>query len=174
MILVTVGTQLPFDRLIRIIDDAAPTLGQPVFAQTGPGSYAPQNIDWKAMVEPVVFAEMLERATLIVAHAGVGSVLMAQQYRKPIIVFPRHASLGEHRNEHQLATIVALENRPGIYVARTKEVLIDLLGQRLDAPDDSIVRPDRALMINRIQEFIAGANGGVGSKSRNGDESHGP
>ncbi len=154
MILVTVGTQLPFDRLIRIVDKIAPTLGQTVFAQTGPGSYVPQNIDWQAMVKPVDFAEILDRATLIVAHAGVGSVLMAQQHRKPIIVFPRHASLGEHRNEHQLATIVALENRPGIYVARTKEVLIDLLGQKLDAPDDTAVRPDRTLLINRIQAFI--------------------
>lgn len=160
MILVSVGTQLPFDRLIRIIDEVAPTLDEPVFAQTGPGSYEPRNIEWQAMVDPSAFADLLKEASLIVAHAGVGSVLMARQYRKPIIVFPRHASLGEHRNEHQLATIVALENQSGIYVARTKEDLLNLLSSRLEAPDDSVTSPGRTSIIKRIQSFIADASDG--------------
>ncbi|MGO7205561.1 glucuronosyltransferase, partial [Rhizobium ruizarguesonis] len=43
MILVTVGTQLPFDRLVKAVDTFATELSKPVLAQIGRGSYTPQN-----------------------------------------------------------------------------------------------------------------------------------
>ena len=46
MIFVTVGTQLPFDRLIRAVDNWAKAAGRrDVFAQIGPASYRPLHID---------------------------------------------------------------------------------------------------------------------------------
>ena len=34
---------------------------------------------------------------MIVAHAGMGTIISAMQHQKPIIIFPRIAALGEHR-----------------------------------------------------------------------------
>ena len=39
MILVTIGTQAPFDRLIKIIDDLAIDINEPVIAQVYGGQY---------------------------------------------------------------------------------------------------------------------------------------
>lgn len=157
LILVTVGTQLPFDRLIEIVDEAAPRLDRPILAQTGIGKYVPRNIDHRQMIDPVEFADILSNVSLIVAHAGIGTLLMAQKHQKPIIVFPRRASLGEHRNEHQLATVKALENREGVYVAWTGEDVVRLLGEKLAPPLPSSSDHSRMQLLDKLTSFIGDA-----------------
>ncbi|MBB3659244.1 UDP-N-acetylglucosamine transferase subunit ALG13 [Rhizobium sp. BK650] len=127
MIVVTVGTQLPFDRLIMMIDEIAPSLSEEVFSQIGAGHFKPVNHSWSANVEASEFDQKLRSCSLIVSHAGIGTVLKAYAYRKPIILVPRLSSFGEHRNDHQLATVGALKERPGIYIAESKAQLNDLL-----------------------------------------------
>ncbi len=57
-----------------------------------------------------------------------GSILTALELEKPIIIFPRRAALGEHRNEHQLATAKKFSGRTeGVYVAFDEAELIELL-----------------------------------------------
>jgi UDP-N-acetylglucosamine transferase subunit ALG13 len=46
----------------------------------------------------------MRAADAIVAHAGMGTIISALEFGKPLLVMPRLASLGEHRNDHQLAT----------------------------------------------------------------------
>lgn len=48
---------------------------------------------------------------------------------KPIIIFPRIAALGEHRNEHQLATAQKMKELGYVYVANNAEELKELLIQ---------------------------------------------
>lgn len=117
MIVVTVGMQLGFDRLIAAIDALAPGLGMPVIAQTGKGSYRPQHMEARETIAPAEFERLVERARLVVAHAGIGTVLTAARCQKPILLMPRRADLSEHRNDHQLATVRKLAERPGILVA---------------------------------------------------------
>ncbi len=105
MILVTAGTQLPFDRLIRAVDEWAARNGRTdVFAQIGPEGKEPQNIRWKRTIPPQEFRQLFEEADCIVAHAGIGTILAALELAKPIIVVPRQAALNEHRTNHQMAT----------------------------------------------------------------------
>lgn len=127
MILLTVGTQLPFDRLVQIMDTIAPELPDTIFAQIGQGEYIPRNFEYCRMALPEELAEKFGSASRIVSHAGTGSVLTARRYRKPIILFPRRASLGEHRNEHQLATCKQLNGAPGLSVAYDEAELRSLL-----------------------------------------------
>lgn len=136
MIFVTVGTQLPFDRLVKAIDELAPTLGRRVFAQTSEGRYTPRNIEWKPFIRPLEVDGFFQEADIIVAHAGIGTILTARKLGKPVIIMPRVAALGEHRNDHQQATAGQLEGRPGIHVARDEAALARLLAQPLSAPDD--------------------------------------
>lgn len=120
MILVTVGMQLAFDRLIRAVDEIAPDLDVPIIAQTGKGTYKARNIRTMESIAPSEFDGMIRDTSLIVAHAGIGTVLTAQRFRKPILLFPRRAALGEHRNDHQLATVAQLKGRPGVIVAEAE------------------------------------------------------
>lgn len=104
MILLTVGTQLPFDRLVRAVDNWCATSKQTVFGQIGPSKYTPQNFEFRDFIASYKLDELFAAADFIIAHAGMGSIISALSLSKPIIIAPRRADLGEHRNDHQLAT----------------------------------------------------------------------
>jgi UDP-N-acetylglucosamine transferase subunit ALG13 len=129
VILVTVGMQLGFDRLIEAMDRLAPALGTQVIAQTGLGKYIPQNMEAHEKIAPSEFETQVEQAEVIVSHAGIGSVLTAARFAKPIVLLPRRADLKEHRNDHQMATVRKLSGRPGILIARDETELADRIGE---------------------------------------------
>jgi UDP-N-acetylglucosamine transferase subunit ALG13 len=105
LIFVTVGTQLAFDRLIQAVDIWAGTTEQhDVFAQIGPADYTPRHIEHERFISPAECHARMVEADVIVAHAGMGTILRALELGKPLLVMPRQAALGEHRNDHQLAT----------------------------------------------------------------------
>lgn len=156
MILVTVGTQLPFDRLVKAVDTFAKDLSKPVLAQIGRGSYTPQNMKWIKNIEPKDFDKVFRDATIIVSHAGIGTVLTAKRFGKPIILVPRKAALGEHRNDHQLATVSQLAGRPGIYVAHTDDDLRNYLLDDLDSPShEDPSEAGRASLVSYLKNYIA-------------------
>lgn len=122
MIFLTIGTQEPFDRLVRAMDEwcAQAGRGQAVFGQIADrheGSYVPRHFEWVPRLSATDYAARLSRTEVIVSHAGMGSIITALQYNKPIVIMPRWAKLLEHRNDHQLATVRWLGDRPGIHVA---------------------------------------------------------
>lgn len=106
MIFVTVGAQMPFDRLVRAVDAWAFERGRcdEVFVQIGEGGWEPEHVAWKRFLEPDEFRCHVDDADVLVAHAGTGSIFGALEVGKPILVMPRHARLGETRNDHQIAT----------------------------------------------------------------------
>jgi UDP-N-acetylglucosamine transferase subunit ALG13 len=133
VIFLTVGTQLPFDRLVRALDSWAGARGhRDIFGQIadpGPNGYRPKNFPFTDHIPPAEFQQRYRQARLIVAHAGMGSLITAMTFGKPIVVMPRRGHLNEHRNDHQFATAERLGSRPGVAV-----VLDDAeLAERLDA-----------------------------------------
>jgi UDP-N-acetylglucosamine transferase subunit ALG13 len=155
VIIVTVGMQLGFDRLIAAMDDLAPTLGMPVIAQTGKGSYQPRNMEARVKIAPAAFEALMGEARLIVSHAGIGTVLTAARCARPIVLMPRRASLGEHRNDHQLATVSKLAGRPGILVAEDESALAPRIAEGLALKDWSSVKSATAQQLhNALAAFI--------------------
>lgn len=129
MIFLTVGTQLAFDRMVRVVDEwAGRTEPRPeVFAQIGPSSLKPLHLESTEFVNPNEFADLASRADAIVAHAGMGSIITALTFGKPIVIMPRRADLGEQRNDHQLATAARFAGREGVYVAQNESALAETL-----------------------------------------------
>ncbi|MCI5118110.1 MAG: hypothetical protein D3913_09140 [Candidatus Electrothrix sp. LOE1_4_5] len=124
MIFVTVGTQLPFDRLIRAVDLwAGKTRTIDVFAQTGKGKYQPDNIEYKNFLSPSEFETQMRAARCVVSHAGMGTIITAMEYAKPLLVMPRDATLGEHRNNHQMDTAKRFASRQHFEVAYNEKEL---------------------------------------------------
>jgi UDP-N-acetylglucosamine transferase subunit ALG13 len=148
VIIVTVGMQLGFDRLIAAMDALAPTLGMPVIAQTGKGTYHPQHMEARARIAPAEFEMLVGEAQLIVSHAGIGTVLTAARCRKPIVLLPRRADLQEHRNDHQLATVRKLDGRPGILVAMDETALSERIAQGLAMKDWAAVQSPTARQLH--------------------------
>lgn len=134
MIFVTVGTQLPFDRLIRAVDAWAQAHPDAeVFAQIGPGEYKPQYARWGDFVSPEEFDRYYAESQAIVAHAGMGTILTALQMAKPLLVLPRRADLGEHRNDHQVATARRFDAMGKVAVAFDESELSGKLDALLDS-----------------------------------------
>lgn len=124
MIFVTVGTQLPFDRLIGAIDQwarANPAIE--VIAQTGESRLFTPNITTYPRVDAAEFRDLVSCSELLVAHAGMGSILTALELGTPVIVMPRRSDLGEHRNDHQMATVEQLSHLSNLRVARDRDEL---------------------------------------------------
>ncbi|MGO8484848.1 hypothetical protein AB9F39_37290, partial [Rhizobium leguminosarum] len=71
---------------------------------------------------------------------------------------PRQAALGEHRNDHQLATVSQLVGRPGIYVAHPDDDLRNYLLEELDSPsheDSSEAGRASLWALNQIDRVVA-------------------
>lgn len=129
MIFATVGTQLPFPRFIDSLDDIAGRLGLTVFAQTADPSARPAVLHAKPYLHPDEYAAKVAACSLIAGHAGIGTILEAKRARKPLILFPRRAEHGEHRNDHQAATARFVATMPGVHIAWNEAELEALLGQ---------------------------------------------
>lgn len=124
MIFVTIGTQEPFDRLVKCMDGLVAELdGVEAVAQVSHTEYPIKNMKAVSFLAPQEFNEQFSRADLIVSHAGMGTIISAMKLGKPIIIFPRLARLGEHRNDHQLATARVLEKLKYLHVAHDEAAL---------------------------------------------------
>lgn len=156
MIFVTVGTDLPFNRLVRVVDEWAQATGrQDVFAQIGETDWQPAHVAWSRFLQPSEFARRFAEAEVVVAHAGMGTILSALQWEKPILAMPRRASLGEHRNEHQLATARLLSELGKINVAMDDaelRAMLDGLGEL--RPREKIGAYASEPLITALREFI--------------------
>ena len=133
MIFLTVGTQLPFTRLIRAANQVASENDLKIFAQTAEPKADYSHLEHQAFLNPREYETILSKARILVGHAGIGTILTAKKYQLPVILFPRSAKLGEHRNDHQLATIAHVKDHTGVFVAHTDQELGELL-LRKDLP----------------------------------------
>ena len=157
MILVTVGTQLPFDRLIKAVDQwAALNLQHEVYGPLGETKYIPQHISGSSFLEASAFDAKVAEADLIIAHAGMGSIITAIETMKPIVVMPRLAKHGEHRNDHQMATVNKLAKLSNVHIAENETALPYVIEgalkqQGLVANSDS---ENRVALLSSVKSFL--------------------
>jgi UDP-N-acetylglucosamine transferase subunit ALG13 len=154
VIFATVGTQLPFPRLMAALDAEAAGLGEPILAQTreDPARYPALNAH--ATLAPADFEAAFARARLIVAHAGIGTILAARRHEKPLVLLPRRHALGEHRNDHQMATARHVQHLDGIYIAWNAENLKSLITQKNLAKSNNNRSNNLQNLINYIKDSV--------------------
>lgn len=159
MIFVTVGAQMPFDRLIEAVDTWAGSRSPDikVVAQVGEGSrYRAKHLEARPFLTPTEFNRAIRECTLVVGHAGMGTIITALQYGKPIIVMPRLGRLHETRNDHQVATAEQFSRQGKVIYARNPEELHERLDehQRYGA-SETIGRYASNRLIETLRAFIA-------------------
>lgn len=156
MILLSVGTQLPFDRLTKTVDEWAARLGRDdVVAQIGPTSYRPVAMKSFAFLDHDRFRALQEECSVFVSHAGMGSIITAMELGKPIIILARDHRRGEHRNGHQLATIRQFIRTAGVYPAESEAEVTKLLDQADSlAPPNGLSSTAPADFIGRLEEYV--------------------
>lgn len=158
MIFVTVGAQMPFERMCSAVDAWAERRGRrDVFAQIGLTEWKPKAIEWSQLLGPKEFAEKVRSASVIVAHAGMGSIITALQFGKPILVMPRRGDLRETRNDHQVATAKRFQALGKVAVAFDETELEREL-DRLDElrPAERIGTDASPELLAAIRSFVRG------------------
>ncbi|MEM8873797.1 MAG: glycosyltransferase [Planctomycetota bacterium] len=128
LILATVGTQFPFDRMLRAVDRwALDHRAARIVAQTHDTDAEFGALRCRPFLDARAVDRLARRADLIVAHAGMGSLITALESRTPIIVMPRSAMLGEHRNEHQRGSARVIDQQGLAHVAADEDALYEKL-----------------------------------------------
>jgi UDP-N-acetylglucosamine transferase subunit ALG13 len=117
-VVVTTGTlDFSFRRLLDRLRSVLPSRVQ-VIVQAGSDG---ERLDWpgasvSATLAPDALGALMAEADMVVAHAGIGSALMAFEAGKSPILVPRRKSHGEHVDDHQ-EQIAAKFSRAGLAVA---------------------------------------------------------
>lgn len=155
-IFLVVGTQEPFDRLVKEVDDWAENMeGIELFGQIGEGKYIPQNMSFKKILPPNEFNRILEDSDLIITHAGMGIILKSLVAGKPILVLPRRLALRELNTDHQIATATALEGKGYIQVAWDNSQLLEALNNLKEIRSKkTIPKFGSEMLLNTIHTFI--------------------
>ena len=129
MIFLTVGSALPFDRLVQLVDEAVSggLIKETVVAQIGAGAYLPSNFEYTRFLERHEFGDVFSRASTIISHAGIGTISAALKAKKPILVMPRLKTHGELVDDHQLLTARKFSEQGHLLAFEDREQLPSVL-----------------------------------------------
>jgi UDP-N-acetylglucosamine transferase subunit ALG13 len=160
LIFLTIGSMFPFDRLVRAVDAwaaGAPEGAQDILAQIGEGDYKPVHMRWVKRLDRADYEATVAGSRIVVAHAGVGSVVTAGEFGRPIVVMPRRMHLAEHTSDHQMETVGWLRGKSGVHIAETEADLSGCIASALAEGPGSVARIDQTAdpaFIARLRAFI--------------------
>jgi len=150
MIFVTTGTQAPFNRLVKVMDALASELdGEEIIVQASGVDFETKNVKVVGFLHPKEYNRIFNEARLVISHAGMGSIVSALTKGKPIIVIPRKAALGEHRDDHQVDSAKKMEALGYVPVAYDEE--------QLRTKIVNMLMDDSALSKAKIGEYASGS-----------------
>lgn len=160
MIFVTVGSQLPFDRMVHAVDAWAKRTGRTdVVAQVGTTDAPPATLQSVVSMSPSEFDAHIDRADVVVGHAGTGTIMAALTAGKPVVVLARREGLGETRNDHQVATVERFRGVDGFHGCVDIGELEGLLEAACEAAGDGSGSPTLGPhagpeLLGRLQSFF--------------------
>ena len=161
MIFVTVGNDFrSFNRLLQKIDEISTRLPEPLLIQRGYSNYIPRNVESFEFASFDQAVEYIRNSSLVISHAGIGTIILCQKFGTPLIIVPRRKKFKEHINDHQIEIVKALKNRNHEYIypvedeTNLEEKIIEILnkGKKPLSPKS----PGRKELIKTIREFIEG------------------
>jgi len=120
LIFVTVGNAIQgFDRLLKEIEVLRKTgfLEGEVLVQYGHSRFLPCGCSCVPSLARDEFPKYIAEASLVITHAGAGSIGHCIRLGKKPVVVPRRKEYREHVNDHQLELVRELDAQGRIYAA---------------------------------------------------------
>lgn len=105
MILVELGTQdKSFKRLLDMVEKEIEnkTIKEEVIVQAGYTEYSSKNMKVFDYLPKDELEKLIDKASFLIVHGGVGSIFDGLKKDKKIIAVPRLSKYKEHNNDHQL------------------------------------------------------------------------
>lgn len=154
-IFVTVGTA-SFPRLVKMMDEISKKVNSKIIMQIANTSYKPQNLEYLNYVEDSEEIKRLNReASVVICHAGVGSILTALEQGSNIIVVPRLKKFKECIDDHQLEIATILKNQNRGEVAYNATDLVNLLNSSTKKKiQKNKVEDDELNIINFLKDIL--------------------
>lgn len=150
MIFVTIGTSLPFDRLLRTFE--ALDLGEQVVVQCGSRGCRPAGAVCLGPMPYEILVDHVRRARVVVTHAGAGSVLTCLLNGKKPVVVPRLRIHHEAVDDHQVEFGHRLSDVGLVTLVGDPSELASVL--RAESSKATPVAPDQRL-IDELQRYIS-------------------
>ncbi len=158
MILVMLGTQNnSFHRLLekieKLLDEGK--IKEEVIIQAGYTKYQPQNEKMKILdfVPKEELEKLQEKASFIITHGGVGSIITSLEKGKKVIAVPRIHEYGEHVNNHQKEIVEKFNKNGNIIGIKSVEELEQAL-EKVEKFEPKPYTEDNTKMLKIIEDFI--------------------
>lgn len=153
MIFLLTGThEQQFDRVVRAVDELE--TGEEKVIQYGYSTYRPVSSKSRDFMSFDEVKNHMKQASVVVTHAGTGSVMLALSLGIRPIVAPRYKIHGEHVDDHQLQLVDTLV-KDGLVVpfydgdsleARIHEARVAMENPRKIEPDARLVSDIRKII----------------------------
>lgn len=156
MIFVTVGTQdVPFDRLLKAVEKQIKkgNIKEEVIVQCGKTKFTSNNMKFINFLEIEEFNKLIKKASLIICHGGVGSILDGLKNNKIVIACPRLAKYKEHTNDHQLEIINKFSN-DGYIIPLKDPNKLDIALKQAEIFRPKKYKSNTENMVKLIENFI--------------------
>lgn len=114
MIFVILGTQdKEFPRLLQAIEKWIEEykITERIVVQAGQTKYKSDKMEILDFIDMDSFEKLIEEASVVLTHGGVGTIITALNHGKTVIATPRLAKYHEHHNDHQTQIIEAFEEK---------------------------------------------------------------
>jgi UDP-N-acetylglucosamine transferase subunit ALG13 len=111
MILVSVGTeQFPFNRLMQWVEllIQRALIDEDIVVQYGTCTFLPSGTTVYRLLKEDSFRALVQKARVVIAHCGEGTVLLLDELQQPFILVPRSVRYQEHVDDHQVELALAL------------------------------------------------------------------
>lgn len=107
LIFVTVGTQIPFDRLLKNIEKEIKqgNIKDKVIVQAGVTNFKSDKMEIINFLPMDEFKKIIKDAKIIICHGGVGTITDGLRNNKTIIACPRLKKYNEAKNDHQIQIV---------------------------------------------------------------------
>ncbi len=160
MILVVLGTQdKDFSRLLEAVDREIKkgNIKDKVVVQAGQTNYQSDNMEIFDLMSAPEFDKLLDKASLVITHGGVGTILSAIKKGKKIIAAPRLAKYKEHHNDHQKQIIKEFASQG--YILELKDFYkLDKMLEKAKTFKPKKFESNTNNMIKMIEDYIDKTN----------------
>ncbi|WP_026528499.1 PssE/Cps14G family polysaccharide biosynthesis glycosyltransferase [Butyrivibrio sp. VCD2006] len=130
MIFVTLGTQkFQMNRLLKAVDKLAEAgnVKGDIFIQRGTSTYKPKHCEYVDFMDEKEYVDKIQNCSLLITHAGVGTIITGIKADKPVIVVPRLSKFDEHVDDHQTEIAKAFSGKGSVLCCEDTNELINYI-----------------------------------------------
>lgn len=156
MILVTLGTQdKSFVRLLEAIQKQIDNgiIKDRVVVQAGYTKFSSKDMEIFDYIPLDKFDSLIDECSLLITHAGIGSIVTALKKNKKVIAAARLSEYQEHTNDHQLQIATSFDKEGYLLFLENFDDLGEMI-KNIDNFEPKQFKSNRELFCKNLKSYI--------------------